>query len=105
MENWNTMTSFQYVDFYDYPRCIALNHRGKLVLLLSAFDDDRDEYPNEYTVYLLPPVVSAQLKAGSWKFLEEVPLNPIGQIPLERVKFDSTKRKKLDASILDDLIG
>jgi hypothetical protein len=98
------MTSFQYVEFYDYPRYIVLNHRGKLVLLQSAFDDERDDYPDEYTVYLLPAVAAAQLKAGSWGFLEEVSLNPIGQIPIERVKFDSTRRKKLDASVLDALI-
>jgi hypothetical protein len=99
------MTSFQYIDFYDYPRSIVLDYRGKLILLLSAFDEELDDYPNAYAVYLLPPIVAAQLKAGSWKFLEEQGLEPIGQIPLGRVKFDASRRKKLDASILDDLIS
>jgi hypothetical protein len=98
------MTSFQYGEFYDYPRCIVLAHRGKLVLLHSAFDDERDDYPDEYTVYLLPGTVAAELGDGSWRFLEKVPLDPIGQIPIGKVVFDSTRRKKLDASILDALI-
>jgi hypothetical protein len=40
------MTSFRYVEFYDYPRYIVLNYRGKLVLLQSAFDEERDDYPD-----------------------------------------------------------
>jgi hypothetical protein len=60
------MTSFQYIDFYDYPRSIVLDYRGKLILLLSAFDEELDDYPNAYAVYLLPPIVAAQL----WKFLK-----------------------------------
>src|SRR6267143_4014107 len=98
------MTSFRYVEFYDYPRCIVLNYRDKLVLLQSAFDDERDVYPGEYTVYLLPTTAAADLKTGSWKFLEKLQLDPLGPIPIARVKFDSTRRKRLDASILAALI-
>jgi hypothetical protein len=99
------MTSFQYIDFYDYPRCVVLDYRSKLILLLSSFDEELDDYPNAYMVYLLPPIVAAQLKAGSWKFLEEQSLESIGQIPIGSVKFDPSRREKLDASILDDLIS
>jgi len=98
------MTSFQYIEFYDVPRTIALRHKGKLFLLQSAFDEKRDDYPSKYTVYRLPESVAEQLASGSWRFLEEVPVEPVGQIPIENVRFDSTKRKELDGSILDEFI-
>jgi hypothetical protein len=97
------MTPFQYAGFYDYPRTIVLRHREKLLLLESRFDDELDEYPKVYTVYLLPQSAKAQLNSGSWKFLEGMQLDPIGRIPIESVRFDRTRRKKLDASILDKL--
>lgn len=40
----NEMTPFRYVEFYDVPRCIALNYRDKLFLLQSAFDESVDVY-------------------------------------------------------------
>ena len=51
-----------------------------------------------------PESVAEQLASGSWRFLEEVPVEPVGQIPIENVRFDSTKRKELDGSILDEFI-
>ena len=98
------MVSFQYVEFYDVPRTLAVKHKGKLLLLQSAFDQARDEYPSDYTVYLLPESVTAQLASGSWKFIEEVPLEALGQIPVGSVRFDPSNRKELDASILDEFV-
>jgi hypothetical protein len=53
---------------------------------------------------LLPTAAAAELKAGSWKFLEELNSGPLGQIPIAKVKFDPTRRKKLDALVLDAFI-
>jgi hypothetical protein len=52
------MTSFQYVEFYDVPRCIALRYRDKLFLLQSAFDESLDDYPSSYSIYILPDSVN-----------------------------------------------
>jgi hypothetical protein len=98
------MVSFQYVEFYDVPRTIALRYRGKLLLLQSAFDQARDEYPTTYTVYLLPESVATQLASGSWGFLEELALEALGQVPVKSVRFDSSNRKELDPSILDQFV-
>ena len=51
-------------------------HRGKFYLLQSAFDDTRDDYPEEYTVYLLPDFTKAQIDKGDWSFLEKCILSP-----------------------------
>ena len=97
------MVPFRYVEFYDVPRTV-LSYNGKHLLLQSAFSDTLDEYPDVYSVYELPESTEASLAAGSWSFLEYVTLKSIGEIPVRAVKFDSTKRKALDPSILDDLL-
>jgi|SRR5580704_451399 hypothetical protein len=98
------MVPFRYVEFYDVPRLIALRHKGKLLLLQSAFSDTLDEYPSAYSVYELPESYEPLLATGSWRFLEHMTLTSIGEIPVSAVKFDSTKRRTLDPSILDPLL-
>jgi hypothetical protein len=95
------MTPFQYVEFYDVPRFIVLRYRGKLFLLQSAFDDDLDEYPDSYSVYVLPEWAKDSVRKGSWEFLSNTQMTCIGHIQVKDVVFDPTKRKELDASILD----
>jgi hypothetical protein len=97
------MVPFRYAEFYDVPRLIVLRHKGKLLLLQSAFNDTLEEYPNVYSVYELPESTEAMLTPESWRFLEQTVLTLIGEIPVSAVRFDSTKRKTLDPSILDPL--
>jgi hypothetical protein len=95
------MNPFQYGEFYDVPRTIAIRYQANLFLLQSAFDEGADEYPDNYDVYRLPESVTRDLSQNSWKFIEDLKLLPIGRIPIEKVQFDPTRRKELDASILD----
>ena len=46
--------------------------------------------------------VEGFLKRSSWKFLDKVPMNSIGQVPVAAVRFDASRRKELDPSCLDD---
>ena len=95
------MTPFSYGGFYDVPRCITLRHNGKRFLLQSAFDEELDEYPAEYSVYIVPGSAADSLPVCSPEFLSNTPMLFIGQIPIDQVTFDSTKRTELDASILN----
>jgi hypothetical protein len=97
------MTPFQYVEFYDVPRCIVLRHRGKLFLLQSAFDESIDDYPANYSIYVLPESVENLLQKGSWDFLANTPMTYIGHVQVGDVVFDPSKRLELDASFLDGL--
>ena len=99
------MTPFQYVEFYDVPRCIALRYAEKLFLLHSAFDEGLDDYPTSYAIYLLPESVEDSLKEGSWEFLSNTPMTSIGHVQVADVVFDPSKRKELDASFLDSLMA
>ena len=99
------MIPFVYVDFYDVPRTIALRYKDRMLLLLSAFDEKADEYEQNYSVYTLPQSAEEALTRGSWKFIEEPGLTHLGQIAVQSIRFDSTRRKSLDAQILDQLIS
>ena len=99
------MTPFQYGGFYDVPRCISLHYRGKRFLLQSAFDDDLDEYPSEYSVYVVPESADDSQLVCSPEFLSNTPMACIGQIPIDQVTFDLSKRKELDTSCLDRLLA
>lgn len=83
---------------------MVLRHRGKLLLLLSEFDEELDEYPDEYLVYLLPETDGDSLPALTLKFFAETPRTLIGNIAIKNVVFDPTNRQTLDPSCLDDLL-
>ena len=100
----SNMVPFRYVEFYDVPRAIVLRYKGKLVLLDSPFDDELDDYSDSYSVYELPESVEPSLEKGSWLFPESAKLACVGQIPVKAVRFDSTKRKALDPSVLDNIV-
>lgn len=99
------MVPFRFVDFHDVPRTIAVRHRGKLFLLQSAFDEKLDDYPDIYSVYILPESVEESLARSSWEFLETTALNCIGKVRVQSVTFDVSKSRALDPSFLDGLTG
>jgi hypothetical protein len=99
------MTPFRYGGFYDVPRCLSLRYRERRFLLQSAFDEDLDEYPTDYAVYIVPESVDDSQALCTPEFLSNTPMACIGQIPIDQVTFDPSKRKELDASILDSLIA
>ena len=75
-----------------------------MLLLQSAFDEKADEYEENYSVYTLPQSGQEALARGSWKFMEEPGLTHLGKIPIRAVQFDSSRRKSLDAGVLDQII-
>ena len=98
------MVPFHYVDFYDVPRSIMVRHRDQTFLLQSSFDEELDEYPDYYSVYVLPTSIQPLQGTDSWKFLKNTTLHCSGRIPIPSVKFDETKRKMLDPSVLNGLL-
>ena len=99
------MIPFLFRGFWDVPRFIAVRYRGKLLLLQSAFDDDLDEYPDTYSVYILHESVEDSLQMSSWMFLDDCEKKGIGEIRVDSVKFDESRRVSLDPSCLDELLS
>jgi hypothetical protein len=101
------MIPFRYSGFWDVPRFVHLNYRGRSLLLLSVFDEAVDEYPDHYTVFEVPEDVvgGSELKwwwdgggEGRGDFVA------IGTVAISDVQFDETKRKLLAPSFLDGIL-
>lgn len=96
------MIPIQYRDFWDVPRIFFTHYRGSLYLFDCPFDDEVEDYPNEYRVYLMPPLSPTDL-AGSWADLWERAVRDLGSVPITAVAFDDTKRRQIAASVFDQL--
>ena len=100
------MIPFRYAGFYDVPRFILLRHRGQAIYLQSAFDDNLDEYPEVYSAYRVPnDVAESVLAGGEWTLLDEASFKLIGEIQINTVVFDPTKRRTLNSACLDALFN
>jgi len=94
----------QYRDFYDFPRMFVAVYQGTQYLFDGSFDDNLDEYPDEYRVFMLPWLTAEQLST-SWKSLPEKATRVVGQVATSDVSFDPTKRQWIDAAVFDRLAG
>jgi hypothetical protein len=89
-----------YREFYDIPRIFYLYYRDKNFLFDCPFSEEIDDYPDYYIIYLMPKLSDSDL-IGSWKYLPEKAIKTIGTIPVNKVKFDESRGKSIDASCLD----
>jgi hypothetical protein len=96
--------SFSYREFYDVPRVLVLHHRGLQLLLDCRFDEGRDEYSPNYLVYVLPAEVNVDA-TKSWDRLFEIATRFVGEIPVEQLVFDTTKRSSVDTDPIDRLLA
>ncbi|RYZ81877.1 MAG: hypothetical protein EOP04_23145 [Proteobacteria bacterium] len=95
-------TPFVYSGFWDVPLLIRFEHVGKTYFLNCEFSDDLDEYWDYYEVYEADKFAGLPLKVTEWPGVEK-PL--LGRCPIESVKFDVTRRKYLDETLLKDELG
>ena len=89
-----------YRDFYDVPRIFVVHRRGDCLLFDCEFDQEADEYPPTYNVYLLPDMPAAEL-TGDWTLLRNKATRLFGQVEVRRVQFDPTLRESVNLDILD----
>src|SRR3954451_1984847 len=94
----------RYREFWDVPRTFLAEHRGQLVLFDCAFDEDAEDFPDQYAVYLMPPLSEAEL-AGSWESLPCRAVRRLGHVSVGAVRFDASRRKEIDAELLDLLLS
>ncbi len=96
------MTPITYRDFWDVPRIFVARRRGAVFLFDCAFDEQTEDYPNFYRVYLLPDLRDENL-TGSWDKLHLKAHRSLGEVPVSAVHFDATRRRAVDSSLLDAL--
>ena|ERR1044071_2553103 len=95
-------SAIQYRDFYDVPRIFLVNHRGTQYLFDCPFDQDLDDYPDTYRVFVLPADSCSNL-SGSWEDLASSATAYLGKVPVKSVQFDSTRRREIETDVLDEL--
>ena len=101
MSRW---VAINYREFWDVPRIFFAEDEGQLYLFDCPFDEETEDYPRDYQVYQMPELTETEL-SGSWENLERRAVRHLGQVPINRVDFDPTKRRQIDASILDAMIA
>jgi len=95
---------FDYSGFHDVPLGVVFRYKETIFLLLREFNEENDEYETEYSVYTVPESAIKKVKKQSWDFALSNDKKLIGRVPIASVRFDSSKRKRLDPQIVDDLI-
>ncbi|MGH9840761.1 MAG: hypothetical protein ACREEM_18440 [Blastocatellia bacterium] len=100
----NHNANIQYRDFYDVPRIFLVKYEGRQLLFDCPFDDELDDYSVSYRVYVMPPLSDAELE-GSWENFPHLATSCLGTVPVNRVKFDPTKREAIDTSLIAELLA
>ena len=101
MDQW---AAIHYRDFYDVPRIFLVSYEGRQFLFDCAFDEDLDDYPNEYCVYLMLPLTETDL-AGTWEQLPRMAKRFLGQLGIKEVQFDPTKRNFINTTVINQLLS
>jgi hypothetical protein len=94
---------FTYREFHDVPRCILFTTaHGRQLFLDSRFDEELDDYPSHYAIYAVPSHVDM---SAPWteSFIDAFAC--LGSVPVTAMRFDATRRKQLDASVVLDVLG
>ena len=91
----------RYRDFYDFPRAFLVVHGGATYFFDCPFDEEAEDYSDTYRVYRLPSG-SVPEDGASWHGLERLG-RLVGQIDVEHVRFDETRRAAVDDSMLRSL--
>jgi hypothetical protein len=99
-----TWATIRYRDFYDIPRIFIAAHDGTQYLFDCRFDDEIDDYSDRYRVYQLPAIPEDDLE-GSWDRLPERAVCLLGAIPVADVKFDPTKRQRIDTAVIKAMLA
>lgn len=79
----------RYRDFYDVPRLIAVQMADRTYLLDCRFDDDLDDYPDTYQIYVLESLDA--LQDADWSNLADQG-RWIGAVEVDAIRFDRSCR-------------
>lgn len=84
----------EYRDFYDIPRMFVVEEANSLFLFDCPLEEHLDDYAKNYTVYEMGGLSRDSLPTD-WTLLSGKASRCLGTVPVTRVKFDATKRKRV----------
>jgi hypothetical protein len=94
----------KYRGFWDVPRIFLAYYEGQTFLFDCAFDEELDDYPETYKVFLMPNLRDDELPTD-WTTLPQRALRYLGDLPVSQVSFDPTRRQTIDSQPLDALLS
>jgi RNA polymerase sigma factor (sigma-70 family) len=94
----------QYREFWDIPRIFIAPFQGRTLLFDCRFDEVLGDFPAYFKVFLLPHLDPEEL-AGSWDDLGHRAIQFIGNVPIEKVRFDPSKRRQVNTALLKELLN
>ena len=94
--------AIKYFSFWDVPRTLHLGAAATCMSFTSEFDDDLDEYPDDYQVFLVSGIGNLSV-VSDWKSIEPLPKTSVGRVPVASVRFDESRRQFVDGSFLDTI--
>ncbi len=100
----STWASIKYMGFWDVPLIFLVPYQGELVLFDCEFDEEVEDYRDFYKVYAVPPAVAEDLPKD-WTTLHTRATRYLGNVPVQSVRFDPTRRREVDTSVLEELMG
>ena len=90
-----------YNGFYDAPLAFVTSHENTQYLFWRGFFDEQlDDYPNHYKVFVLPNLSEEQINE-SWISLPDKAIGYLGKVSMSRVAFDPTRRESIDTHTFD----
>lgn len=99
MSQW---APIQYREFWDVPRVFLVPYQGKWFLFDCPLDETTEDFPATYQVYVIPEPTGEEL-GGSWDKLHEKAIHNLGEVAISAVRFDPSKRREMDTSVLGEL--
>lgn len=101
----SSMIPFEYSGFHDVPLGLFVRDRGTTLLLLRTFNDESDDYSDAYSVYRMPNDIEIERVEVGWEVVAKSRGKLLGTLPVHAVKFDTTKRRSLEASAIEPFIA
>ncbi len=93
----------RYMGFWDVPLIFVVPYKQELFLFDCPFDDVVEDYADSYKVYSSPPDFNLDAEPRDWTKLHLKATRYVGEVPIPRVRFDETTRRKIDTAVLDEL--
>ncbi len=100
MSHWQNI---KYHAFWDQPRTFHTLDGEKTFLFDCQFDEQLDDYPACYNVYLISSLELSDMPA-LWVRLEQKELHLLGTVKISQSAFDPSHWKQIDLDILNHLI-
>lgn len=91
-----------YRDFWDFPKIFLVSFNGSLFLFDCKFSNDTEDFENKYQVFIMPELSENEIN-GSWYGLSDKSVKYLGEVPINQVQFDETRKKFINGEIITGL--